>query len=81
MGSVENNELKAKYEMDNCVENGTVFETGKMIKDAEKSNLVVENETDPTQHLLYKAADHPPIYLTIFCGFQVIFLYWFTLAN
>lgn len=70
MGTAEENGLEAKYERDNYVEKGTGFETGKMIKDEEKNNLVVEIETDPKQHILYKAGDHPPIYLTIFCGFQ-----------
>lgn len=70
MGTAEENGLEAKYERDNYVENGTGFETKKMIKDEEKNNLVVEIETDPKQHILYKAGDHPPIYLTIFCGFQ-----------
>ncbi|XP_019925116.3 solute carrier family 23 member 2 [Magallana gigas] len=70
MGTAEENGLEAKYEQDNYVENGTGFETKKMIKDEEKNNLVVEIETDPKQHILYKAGDHPPIYLTIFCGFQ-----------
>ncbi|XP_065924790.1 solute carrier family 23 member 1 isoform X3 [Magallana gigas] len=66
MGSVQDNRLKAKNERDNCVG----FETEKMIKDTEKSDLIVQIETDPKQHILYKAGDHPPIYLTIFCGFQ-----------
>lgn len=70
MGTAEENGLEAKYERDNYVENETGFETKKMIKDEEKNNLVVEIETDPKQHILYKAGDHPPIYLTIFCGFQ-----------
>eukprot|EP00105_Crassostrea_gigas_P040967 XP_019925115.1 PREDICTED: solute carrier family 23 member 2 isoform X1 [Crassostrea gigas] len=70
MGTAEENGLEAKYEQDNYVENETGFETKKMIKDEEKNNLVVEIETDPKQHILYKAGDHPPIYLTIFCGFQ-----------
>lgn len=30
--------------------------------------VVIEDERDQT--LLFKAADHPPIYLTLFCGFQ-----------
>lgn len=76
MGTAEENGLEAKYERDNYVEKGTGFETGKMIKDEEKNNLVVEIETDPKQHILYKAGDHPPIYLTIFCGFQVIYLFF-----
>lgn len=71
MGSVQDNRPKAKNERDNCVG----FETEKMIKDTEKSDLIVQIETDPKQHILYKAGDHPPIYLTIFCGFQVIFLF------
>lgn len=75
MDTAEENGLEAKYERDNYVEKGTGFETEKMIKDEEKNNLVVEIETDPKQHILYKAGDHPPIYLTIFCGFQVIFLF------
>lgn len=71
MGSVQDNRPKAKNERDNCVG----FETEKMIKDTEKSDLIVQIETDPKQHILYKAGDHPPIYLTIFCGFQVILLF------
>lgn len=33
-------------------------------------NVKIEDDRD--QRLLFKAADHPPIYLTLFCGFQVV---------
>ena len=59
--------------MENTLENGKDMESKNLMKDAEKGSPEVEIETDPNQRLLYKAADHPPIYLSIFCGFQVTF--------
>lgn len=46
MGIVEENGFEVKYEWDNYVEKGIGFEMGKMIKDEEKNNLVVEIEID-----------------------------------
>lgn len=64
MGSSEGDGYKLKCEKDNNVQLAA-------IEDAEKGDLLVEVETDPKQHILYSARDHPPIYLTIFFGFQV----------
>ena len=60
--------------MEKTLENGKDMESKSLMKDAEMGSPEVEIETDPNQRLLYKAADHPPIYISIFCGFQVTFL-------
>ncbi|XP_022343879.2 solute carrier family 23 member 2-like [Crassostrea virginica] len=56
--------------MEKTLENGKDVESKNLMKDAEMGSPEVEIETDPNQRLLYKAADHPPIYISIFCGFQ-----------
>ena len=40
----------------------------------ENTDLMVEVIDDRNTKLLYSAADHPPIYLTVFCGLQVLLL-------
>lgn len=66
MGSSEDAGYKSKCKKkDNNVQDAALFE------DAEKGDLLVDVETDPKQHILYSAGDHPPVYLTIFFGFQV----------
>lgn len=69
MGSSEDAGYKSKCEKDNNVQDAALFD------DAEKGDLLVDVETDPKQHILYSAGDHPPIYLTIFFGFQVKKIY------
>lgn len=71
MGSSEGDGYKLKCEKDNNVQLAALFEIENGVEDAEKGDLLVEVETDPKQHILYTARDHPPIYLTIFFGFQV----------
>lgn len=71
MGSSEGDGYKLKCEKDNNVQLAALFEIENGVEDAEKGDLLVEVETDPKQHILYSARDHPPIYLTIFFGFQV----------
>lgn len=71
MGSSEGDGYKVKCEKDNNVQLAALFEIENGVEDAEKGDLLVEVETDPKQHILYSARDHPPIYLTIFFGFQV----------
>ncbi|XP_019925114.3 solute carrier family 23 member 2 [Magallana gigas] len=70
MGSSEGDGYKLKCEKDNNVQLAALFEIENGVEDAEKGDLLVEVETDPKQHILYSARDHPPIYLTIFFGFQ-----------
>lgn len=71
MGSSEGDGYKLKCEKDNNVQHAALFEIENGVEDAEKGDLLVEVETDPKQHILYSAGNHPPIYLTIFFGFQV----------
>lgn len=71
MGSSEGDRYKLKCEKDNNVQLAPLFEIENGVEDAEKGDLLVEVETDPKEHILYSARDHPPIYLTIFFGFQV----------
>ena len=39
----------------------------------QKDDAVVEIKDERQNQLLYKVADQPPVYLTIFCGLQVLF--------
>jgi hypothetical protein len=54
-------------------ENGSPLDSDKLMSESRQDNgdLVVEIQDERQKQLLYKASDHPPIYLTIFCGFQV----------
>lgn len=73
MGTRENidksgNNLNKDYDHNSSLESDKLMiEIG-----LENGELAVEIQDERQKRLLYRASDHPPIYLTIFCGFQVI---------
>ncbi|CAC5387907.1 SLC23A1 [Mytilus coruscus] len=44
------------------------IEKGQFSNKENDTDVMVKDERD--HHMLYKASDHPPIYLTVFCGIQ-----------
>ncbi|XP_048746327.2 solute carrier family 23 member 2-like [Ostrea edulis] len=53
-------------------ENGNSLDSDRLMIETrlEKGELAVKIQDERQKQLLYRASDHPPIYLTIFCGFQ-----------
>lgn len=69
--SYSNNEEKNEEYGKLLCKDAEDIEKGQLSSKENDTDVMVIDERDHS--MLYKASDHPPIYLTIFCGIQVMF--------